>query len=126
MDVLVVDDDADVRRTFKKALERAGFAVVAVESGLQAVAELRERHFRAIVSDIQMEFLEGRRFFDELVSEYPEMVPRVVFATGFADDEGISQFLRNAGRPVLRKPVDMKELVAVVRRVVGDPPLSIP
>lgn len=121
MDVLIVDDDADVRRTFRKALERAGFAVATVESGLQAVAELRERHFRAIVSDIQMEFLEGRKLFDELANEYPEMAKRVVFATGFAGDEEISRFLAETGRPVLRKPVDMKELVAVVKRVVGEP-----
>jgi DNA-binding NtrC family response regulator len=115
VDVLIVDDDEAVRHAFSKALERAGFSVTAVENGLAAVAELQQRTYRAIVCDVHMPFLEGRGFYDELLRDYPDLVRRVVFATGWTDEVGL--FLRLTGRPVLRKPVDLTELTDTVRRV---------
>lgn len=46
MDVLVVDDDPDVRHTHVKLLERAGFMVRAVDNGLAAIAELQRHPFK--------------------------------------------------------------------------------
>jgi DNA-binding NtrC family response regulator len=119
VDVLIVDDDEAVRHAFSKALERAGFSVTAVENGLAAVAELQQRTYRAIVCDVHMPFLEGRGFYDELLRDYPDLVRRVVFATGWTDEVGL--FLRLTGRPVLRKPVDLTELTDTVRRVADQP-----
>lgn len=117
MDVLIVDDDDDIRRTFTRALERAGYMVTVVENGLAAFAELQQHQYSAIVCDIHMPFLEGRSFYDELVAHYPQMAPRVVFATGWADQDEVADFLKQTGRPVLRKPVDFKQLVKTVRWV---------
>ncbi len=119
MDILIVDDDEDVRRTFSRALERAGYTVAAVENGLAAFAELQQHHYRAIVCDVHMPFLEGRNFYDEVLKDYPEMAQRVVFATGWAEHDEVGPFLKRTGRPVLHKPVDLKELVATVRGATG-------
>lgn len=117
MDILIVDDDEDVRRMFSRALERAGYMVTAMENGLAAFAELQQHQYRAIVCDVHMPFLEGRSFYDEIVREYPAMGQRVIFATGWADQDEVGDFLKRTGRPVLRKPVELKELVATVRRL---------
>lgn len=117
MDILIVDDDESVRRTFSRALEKAGYMVTAMDNGLAAFAELHEHDYRAIVCDVHMPFLEGRSFYDEVVKEYPAMAQRVVFATGWADQDEVAAFLKRAGRPVLSKPVDLKKLVETVRRV---------
>lgn len=117
MDVLIVDDDDDVRRTFGKALRRSGYMVMAVDNGLAAFAELQQHHYRAIVCDVHMPFLEGRSFYDELLKDYPEMAQRVVFATGWAEHDEVGPFLKQTGRPVLSKPVDLKNLVETVRAV---------
>lgn len=58
MDVLIVDDEEDVRRTFTRALERAGYMVTALENGLAAFAELQQRQYRVIVCDVHMPFLD--------------------------------------------------------------------
>ena len=117
MDVLIVDDDEDVRRTFSRALERAGYMVTAVENGLAAIAELHQQSCSVIVCDIHMPFLEGRTFYDEILKDYPQMAQRVVFATGWAEQDEVAAFLKRTGRPVLRKPVDVKHLVEMVRGV---------
>jgi CheY-like chemotaxis protein len=117
MDILIVDDDESVRGAFSRSLERAGYMVKAMDNGLAALAELQEHQYRAIVCDIHMPFLEGRSFYDELVTQYPQMAQRVVFATGWADQDEVAGFLKRTGRPVLRKPVDLKQLVKTVRSV---------
>ena len=118
VDVLVVDDDAGARNTLSRILERAGFMVTAVDNGLAAIAELEQQPVRAIVCDIQMPFLEGGRFYDELARSLPAMAGRVVFVTGWASDEQVRQLVERSGRQVVHKPVDIKQLVNAVRSVV--------
>jgi len=117
MDILILDDDEAVRKSFTRALERAGYMVTAMDNGLAAFAELQRHHYQAIVCDIHMPFLEGRTFYDEILKDYPQMAQRVVFATGWAEQDEVAAFLKRTGRPVLRKPVDVKHLVEMVRGV---------
>lgn len=112
-----MDDDEAVRKAFTRALERAGYMVTAVENGLAALAELQQHQYRAILCDVHMPFLEGTSFYDELRHDYPAMAQRVVFATGWMEHDEVGPFLAATGRPVLRKPVDFKELVDTVRRI---------
>lgn len=117
MDVLIVDDDEAVRKTFTRALERAGYMVTAVDNGLAAFAELQRHGYRAVVCDVDMPFLEGRTLYDELRKDFPEMAQRVLFATGWSENDEVGPFLKQTGRPVLQKPVDLKDLVDAVRKV---------
>ena len=116
MDVLLVEDEPGTRQTYTKLLERAGFRVNAVENGLAAIAELNEHSFRAIVMDVGLPFLEGRKLYNELVDSYPAMAKRVIFVTGSVDDEEVLRFLQETGRPYLGKPASAAELIKVVRR----------
>lgn len=118
MDVLIIDDDDQVRKTLGKMLEQAGFMVASVDNGLAALAALREQTYRAILCDVKMQFLEGPRFYDELLAEQPDMVRRMVFVTGNAGEPAVRSFLAETGRPVVLKPVDAARLVRVVREVV--------
>jgi CheY-like chemotaxis protein len=118
VDVLIVDDDGAVRRVYTKALERAGFMVGAVDNGLAAFVELQEHSFRAIVCDIRMPFLEGRKLYEQLVADMPQLAERTVFVTAAGSEEPIRRFLAKTGRPVLHKPVELADLVAAVRVLV--------
>lgn len=115
MDVLLVEDEPGTRKTFTKLLERAGFRVNAVDNGLAAIAELNEHSFRAVVMDVGLPFLGGRKLYSELVESYPAMANRVIFVTGSLGDEEVLRFLQETGRPYLGKPVSGAELVEVVR-----------
>ncbi len=117
-DVLIVDDDPAVRGTLTKMLEQAGFMVSAVDNGLAALAELREERVRAVVCDIKMPFLEGRRFYDELASAHPDIAERVIFVTGHGGDPQVRRFIERTGRPILDKPVAKTELVKAVQSLI--------
>lgn len=123
MDVLLVDDDQQVLDVHRRVLERAGYMVRAVDNGLAAFAELQSQQFHAILCDLQMPFLEGQSFYDELTRAYPDMARRVVFVTAFGKDEKVRELLARTGRPVLHKPVEFDDLVTAVRRLIEGPAL---
>ena len=118
MKVLLIDDDQGIRESFRRILERDGFAVTTVGDAVAAVAELKRHCFQAIVCDVILPVADGTSFFAELQEEYPEMASRVVFVTGWVEDEKIRGLLEYTGQPFLQKPVDFGELVRVVRQTV--------
>ncbi|NIM48215.1 MAG: response regulator [Gemmatimonadales bacterium] len=121
MDVLVVDDDTKVREAHTKVLERAGFMVTAVDNGLAAFAALQEERYKVIVCDIQMPYLEGKNFYQQLEEVLPTMASRVVFVTAWASEESTRQFLEQSGQPFLEKPADVNELISLVRHIADKP-----
>ncbi len=120
MDVLIVEDTPEVRSAYGKVLERAGYMVKAVDNGLAALAELQQGSYSVIVLDILMPFLEGKGFFRQLETDFPDMTKKVLFVTGMAGDSDTRDFLEQTGQPFLKKPVDAKQLVEAVRRIMGE------
>lgn len=117
MEVLLADDDVRVRDGLAKVLRRYGFRVETAENGVAALAELQQKPYDAIVSDIRMPIMDGMRFYQRLAADFPEVAQRVVFITAYADDLEVGAFLDDTGQPVLRKPFDVVDLVRAVRAV---------
>jgi two-component system response regulator FlrC len=123
-EVLLVDDDAAVRRAVGGALTYAGFKVTAVENGLAALAALQDHAFAVVVSDIRMQYLDGIRFYRELEAEYPELRQRVVFVTAWPRDPEVDALVEQSGRPLLRKPFELRDLLDVVKDTASQGPAS--
>jgi CheY-like chemotaxis protein len=101
--VLVVEDDAHVRRLLVDLLREEGHDVYEAENGRLALEILHRRAFDLIISDIKMPDIDGRALYHELRRCQPELLDRLVIVTGYnnADTEF---FLRETGVRVLRKP----------------------
>src|SRR5688572_5622457 len=78
--VLLAEDDEQVRRPLGRSLSSAGYELVAVENGRQAIEQLREAPFDVIVSDIAMPELDGIQLL-RAIRERDADVP-VVLVTG--------------------------------------------
>ena len=118
MQVLIIEDDNAVRLAYKKVLEGTGFSVTAVGDGVDAFAYLKKTKFDAILCDVALPGLEGTTFYEHLQEQYPQMADRVVFVTGYAKDANTKKLLEHTGRPYLSKPVEMKDLLATVNKLV--------
>ena len=112
--ILLAEDDTVMREYLTRALERAGYAVSAVDRGTAAIPLLESERFDLLLTDIVMPEMDGI----ELARRAAEMVPglRVMFITGFA------AVTLKAGRDmpnarVLSKPFHLRDLVAEVDRV---------
>jgi two-component system, cell cycle response regulator CpdR len=115
--ILLAEDDEAMRGYITRALENAGYTVVAVGSGEEAMPYLRAEIFDLLLSDIVMPEMDGI----ELAQYCNELSPatKVMFITGFA-----AVTLRaNREAPhakMLSKPFHLKDLVLEVERMFED------
>jgi CheY-like chemotaxis protein len=108
--VLVVEDDSSLRELYRSALVSAGYSVVAVEDGLDALRRV-ERHLpQAVVLDMALPRMNGRDVQRELKSR-PETsgIPIVVVSGTDISDLKESDFAS-----VLRKPIHAEAVVYAV------------
>ncbi|HMO68855.1 MAG TPA: response regulator [Novosphingobium sp.] len=116
--ILLAEDDEALRTYLGRALENAGYEVMAVDRGTSAVPLLEQRHFDLLLSDIVMPEMDGI----ELAQRCAEISPRtkVMFITGFA--AVTLKASREAPQAkVLSKPFHLRDLVLEVQRVFGQP-----
>ncbi len=116
--LLIVDDDAGMRRTLGRLLERAGFSVIAAASLKEAYELVAEQPPDFAVVDLNLSDGHGM----ELVRGLQEIRPgiRVVVLTGY-DSIASSVVATKAGAwGYLAKPVDTERLVATL---LGDAPM---
>ncbi len=112
--ILLAEDDQAMRTYLSRALENAGYDVVSVDRGTDAVPLLQENHFDLLLSDIVMPEMDGI----ELAQLCAEISPRtrVMFITGFA--AVTMKASRDAPRSkVLSKPFHLRDLVLEVERI---------
>jgi EAL domain-containing protein (putative c-di-GMP-specific phosphodiesterase class I)/CheY-like chemotaxis protein len=110
--VLVVDDEAAVRRTIERILTRAGFVVALANGAREAIAQARESRFDTIVSDLGMPGMDGRELLRQIRAN--DLDVPFVFLTGYPDLPSAIDAVEFGAFRYLVKPVPAKELVKVV------------
>ena len=112
--ILVAEDEEAMRAYLARALENAGYSVVAVDRGTEAVPLLETEHFDLLLSDIVMPEMDGI----ELAQRCNEVSPstKVMFITGFAAVT-LKASREQPRAKVLSKPFHLKDLVMEVDRM---------
>jgi PAS domain S-box-containing protein len=117
--VLVVEDEAAVRQLVRRSLEAVGLTVLEAENGQQAlevVARRRETP-KLVLTDVIMPGLNGRELSERLATTQPGL--RVLFMSGYTDDDVLARSLLPAQAPFIQKPFGPDELVAKVRTMLA-------
>ena len=116
-DVLIADDDDNVRFMLKKMLEKEGFRVYSAENGEAAVAIARDRDIQAAVLDIQMPKMNGISALQEIKRIDPGI--EVLIITGNANLDSLRMTLvENGAFDYILKPFHRKELVHAVQNAL--------
>ena len=105
-----------MRRFLQRALERAGYDVVAVEDGDRAYERLREEPFSLLLTDIVMPNMNGVELARRATRLDPDLA--VMFITGFAAVALDGENGTPRGAKVLSKPFHLRELVREVGRML--------
>jgi CheY-like chemotaxis protein len=115
--VLVVDDERPLATAIARELS-GRMQVELVHSGGDALAALDRGRFDAVLCDLRMPDLSGVEVYRRTHERDRGQAERFLFITGAATAAGESEFLRQAGRPVLEKPFAMAELLRAVGALV--------
>ena len=116
--VLIVEDDSELAATYVELLSIQGYEVTHLPNGAEALKHVMVHPTDAVVCDLQTPRLEGDLFYATIERAQPALARRFVFVTGMADDERFEEFVAHVSAPVLRKPVQVTELLAEVARVM--------
>jgi CheY-like chemotaxis protein len=113
--VLVVEDEPQVRRLARRALERRGYTVLEAADGAEALAVSDARHapIHLVLADAVLPEQGGRQVVDALRARRPEIA--VVFMSGSAEDAVLRQHVASARTPFVQKPFTADQLAAAVR-----------
>jgi two-component system, chemotaxis family, chemotaxis protein CheY len=118
--ILVVDDEAQVRKPISIMLAKDGYEVVEAQDGEEAIKALRSGDnplmVDTVLCDIRMPNINGKEAIAYFRSQFPG-VPIVVM-TGYPDVELAVSLMRQGVRDYLIKPVTKDELLSVIRRSV--------
>ncbi len=111
--VLVADDEANIRRVISAQLQADGHEVHEVGDGARAIEALKEHHIDAVVTDLRMGTIDGMavlRYCQEHCADLP-----VIMITAYGTIDIAVEAMRLGAFDFVAKPFDLAEL----RNVVG-------
>ena len=114
LELILVDDDAELRSDMANYLSRQGHSVEQCSNGEQALELLERRSFDVMVLDLMMPGMTGLDVLKELQTRSTEC--EVVVLTGEATIETAVEAMKLGAREFLTKPISLKELDRLVRK----------
>jgi two-component system, cell cycle response regulator DivK len=114
--VLIVEDNEKNMKLFRDVLTVKGFTTLEATSGAEAVALAREHAPRLVLMDIRLPDVDGVEALRQLRADERTASIPVLALTAQAMDGDRERFLAAGFDGYLSKPVNVRELVQVVRR----------
>jgi signal transduction histidine kinase len=115
--ILVVEDEADVRRTTVDALRELGYSVVQAADGREALAQLAAQpQIDLLFTDVVMPGLTGRQLADRAAEEWPAL--KILYTTGYTRNAVVHNGVVDHDVALLAKPFSVEALARKIREVL--------
>ncbi|MCK4417161.1 MAG: sigma-54-dependent Fis family transcriptional regulator [Candidatus Latescibacteria bacterium] len=122
-EVLIVDDEKDMRWTLSNVLEKGGYKVSEAEDGAQALTTLRMSSPDLILLDKKLPEMDGIRVLRK-IREVDSAIP-VIILTGYGDIRSAVEAVKSGAYDYLTKPFDNDDLVLTIGRAIEKRELSL-
>jgi PAS domain S-box-containing protein len=109
--ILVIDDEKDVLEFLSQALARYGYVVQTASAAEEALVLMEDRVFDAIVADIKMPGMGGKKMHEYVRSHIPGAAEKIVFITGDILGDETQAFIQETGSPCIKKPFKISDLI---------------
>ncbi|BAZ50685.1 two-component hybrid sensor and regulator [Nostoc sp. NIES-4103] len=119
--ILLVDDQSDIREFFSFALEQYGATVTAVASASEALVVLAQSHPDVLLSDIGMPEMDGYMLLREVRTWPPEQSGQIpaIALTAYAAEIDYNRALEAGFQKHVPKPADPVELAKAIANLIG-------
>jgi two-component system, NtrC family, response regulator AtoC len=120
--ILVVDDEPNLRRVLTAQLERDGYDVHTAADGEQALGILKEHHIDLVITDLRMPKIDGMELLRRAIALDDELPVVMITAHGTVDNA--VEAVKTGAFDYLTKPFDQAEVRAIVRKALRTRDLS--
>jgi len=120
--ILVVDDEPNLRRVLRAQLERDGYDVHTSEDGEQALSLLTEHHIDLVITDLRMPKVDGMELLRR-ISALEDPMP-VVMITAHGTVDTAVEALKMGAFDYITKPFDQEDVRTIVRKALRTQDLS--
>jgi two-component system nitrogen regulation response regulator NtrX len=113
--ILVIDDEAVIRRTLKEILEFEKYSVDVVENGVKGLELVKKIHYDLILCDVKMPGIDGIEFLTEsmTITDSP-----IVMISGHGNIETVVEAIKLGAYDYIAKPLDLNRLLITVRNAI--------
>jgi DNA-binding NtrC family response regulator len=115
--VLIVDDEKNIRAGLGRALELDGYRTLLAGDGQEALDTMQEEEVDLVIADLKMPRISGEELLRRVVDQYPT-VP-VIILTGHGTIETAVQAMRDGAYDFLTKPVSLERLSLLAKRALS-------
>jgi len=117
LEILLVDDERDLRESLAEALGDAGHRVTLASDGAEAMAHVLLRTFDAVVTDVHMPKMDGLDLFRRLRQESP--TTQVIIMTNHGEVAQAVEAMKDGAYDYLTKPFQTDELMLRLDRIAA-------
>jgi len=115
LNVLLVDDDADMLSMLSKLLSRRGYAVETASSATTALAKLKKSSFEVVISDVRMPKMDGVALLEKVKERTPRTA--VVLLTGYGTIETAVNAMKKGAYDYITKPPNPDEILLMLKKL---------
>src|SRR5207245_10370910 len=116
--ILVVDDEAPLRRVLERSLTRAGHRVISAGSAETAYQLLGSAQPDALLLDIHLPTMSGLALYLAIIHRWPDLEGRIAIMTGDAEAEEVRVGLERHHCTMIRKPFNLHQVTDCVTAVL--------
>lgn len=113
--VLVIDDEALMRRLVRKILIKEGYSVATASGPPDALQKLSHAKFDIAITDLRMPEVDGFSFITQLRELHADT--SLIVMTGFGDTETADQVRARGADEYITKPFNEREIQVIVERI---------
>jgi len=114
--ILIVDDQAGIRKSLRGVLEDEGYSVSAVESGEECLAELKKRSYDLVLLDIWLPGMDGLAAME--IIHTLEQPPEVIIISGHGTIESAVRATKLGAYDFMEKPLSFQKLMILVKNAL--------
>ena len=120
--ILLAEDEPSVREFVTRALQTAGYEVVAVSDGMEALqvlesSPLGDEPFNLLLTDIVMPHVDGIALALKVTKDYPDM--RILMITGYPNERQRAHNLDFLVHEVVAKPFTVEQICTAVKKILA-------
>ena len=119
INILVVEDDRDMREFIQEILLEKSYGVTTAANGKEALERLDETPFPIIISDLKMPVMDGIALLDTINSR-EVLKPFVILITAFGDIDDAIQLMSRGAYDYIIKPFKLEQLLIAVKKAANE------